>query len=89
MIQFLLDNSIWIIFSLFVGGNIASWVYDNFCYKETPDDWFERMSMYELMKKNHRTHPGFVGSYIRLSRDTHYVTTDKDGNPVRLEREKI
>ena len=89
MIQFLLNNSIWIIFSLFVAVNVGNWIYENFYYKETPDDWFERMSMYEMIRKNHKTHPGLVGSYIRLSKDTHYVTSDKDGNPVRLEREKV
>lgn len=86
MVQFLLDNSIFIIFALFVSVNVGSWVYENFCYKDTPDDWFERMTMYEIMKKSYRKHPGFIGSFIRLSKDTHMVKQEADGSLTRVER---
>lgn len=86
MVGTLLENSMLIIFALFVFGHVAYWVYDNLCYKETSDDWLTGMLMYEVMKKSYKKHPEIIGSKIKVSKDTHYITRDSYGNPMRAER---
>ena len=89
MVQFLLDNSVFLIFALFVLGNAAHWFYDNFCYKETRDDWFQVLMFVKMAKKSYLRHPEFVGRKIKLSDDTHIVKHDEDGSLTRVERGEI
>ncbi len=89
MEQFLLDNSVWIIFAVFLAFNGFSWYAENYRRREIPDDWFQRYMFYQIAKKSQKRHPGFIGSPIRFSSETHTVRYDRNGNIERVEREQV
>lgn len=86
MLEFLPNNAVTLIFVLYVLGNIGYWVYNQFYYKETRDDWFNTLMFYQIAKKSYLRHPGFVGKRIKISDDTHMIKQETDESFTRIER---
>lgn len=83
MLDFLIRNHILIIWGLFVSYHVYGLYAKYIAKRYIPDDWFEGMVSVQIMRKNYRKHPEFIGSYIKTTKDTHYISADKQGNPER------
>lgn len=59
-------------------------IKDFLFYKETEDEWFDKILMFKIIKNNKKKHREFVGSLIKTDKNTHFITQDKTGSLTRV-----